>query len=303
VAHTDPARLALIALGEKAPDDEGHVRGCLRCQAELGQLNRVVAVVREAGEADRLETPPPGLWVRIAAAAIATQEDAAAGMASQAGRSGVDPGPDMGRPGGDPGLQHVRSAVDSAPDMARPDGSSGPQHVRLAGQSFPQPAAAPQRPWWRRPALAAAGLAAALAIAAGAWAGARALSRSPGSQSPPRPQAGVVARIALRPLPAFPQWRAANGTAIMAAGPAGQQLTVTLNAPDRAGFYEVWLLARDGHSMISLGDLGPGHHGTFTMPPGVDLGNYSRVDVSLQAFNGSTVHSPASVVRGSLPPA
>jgi len=33
----------------------------------------------------------------------------------------------------------------------------------------------------------------------------------------------------------------------------------------------------------------------------VDLGNnYSRVDVSLQAFNGSTVHARTSVLRGSL---
>jgi hypothetical protein len=37
------------------------------------------------------------------------------------------------------------------------------------------------------------------------------------------------------------------------------------------------------------------------MPPGVDLANYSRIDVSLQPFNGSTLHSRTSVVRGSLP--
>jgi hypothetical protein len=37
------------------------------------------------------------------------------------------------------------------------------------------------------------------------------------------------------------------------------------------------------------------------MSPGVDLGNYSRLDVSLQAYNGSTTHAKASVVRGVLP--
>jgi hypothetical protein len=37
------------------------------------------------------------------------------------------------------------------------------------------------------------------------------------------------------------------------------------------------------------------------MPPGVDLANYSRIDVSLQPFNGSPLHSRTSVVRGSLP--
>ena len=87
----------------------------------------------------------------------------------------------------------------------------------------------------------------------------------------------------------------------MASGPHGRELTVALHAPDRAGFYEVWLLARNGVSMISLGDLGPGHTGRFTMPPGVDLADYSRIDVSLQPFNGSTAHSKTSVVRGSIP--
>jgi anti-sigma-K factor RskA len=77
---------------------------------------------------------------------------------------------------------------------------------------------------------------------------------------------------------------------------------VTLRAPQRPGFYEVWLLARNGVSMISLGDLNASHTGTFTVPPGTDLRNYSRVDVSLQPFDGSTVHVKDSVVRGSLPP-
>ena len=82
-----------------------------------------------------------------------------------------------------------------------------------------------------------------------------------------------------------------------------QVIVVTLHAPRRPGFYEVWLLARDGVSMISLGDLPAGHAGTFTVPPGTDLRDYSRIDVSLQPFNGSTQHSKTSVVRGSLPAA
>ena len=85
---------------------------------------------------------------------------------------------------------------------------------------------------------------------------------------------------------------------------ASQQLmVVTLHAPRQPGFYEVWLLARDGVSMISLGDLNAGHTGTFIIPPGTDLHNYSRLDISLQPFDGSTQHSKTSVVRGSLPAA
>ena len=53
--------------------------------------------------------------------------------------------------------------------------------------------------------------------------------------------------------------------------------------------------------MISLGDLDADHDGTFAVPPGVDLRNYSRIDISLQPFNGSTLHVKTSVVRGSLP--
>jgi anti-sigma-K factor RskA len=87
----------------------------------------------------------------------------------------------------------------------------------------------------------------------------------------------------------------------MESGSAGRQLKVALHAPRRPGFYEVWLLARNGVSMISLGDLGPGHTGRFAMPPGVNLANYSRIDISLQPFNGSTLHSKVSVVRGALP--
>jgi hypothetical protein len=115
------------------------------------------------------------------------------------------------------------------------------------------------------------------------------------------PPTHVVARIELSPLPQFPQWQGTTGTAVMRATAGQQQLVVTLRAPARTGFYEVWLLARDGVSMISLGDLSADHTGTFTMPPGVDLGDYSRIDISLQPFNGSTQHSKTSVVRGSLP--
>jgi hypothetical protein len=117
------------------------------------------------------------------------------------------------------------------------------------------------------------------------------------------PAAHVVARIELSPLPQFPQWQGTTGTAVMRATASQQQLVVTLRAPARPGFYEVWLLARDGVSMISLGDLSSEHTGTFTMPPGVDLRDYSRIDISLQPFDGNTQHSKTSVVRGSLPAA
>jgi hypothetical protein len=154
------------------------------------------------------------------------------------------------------------------------------------------------RPRLRRPrrplAVALAGLAAGLIIGIGATLGLVHLTSTPA----PR----VIAQIELAPLPQFPQWRGAAGTAVMQATTSQPVIVVTLRAPQRPGFYEVWLLARNGVSMISLGDLNASHTGTFTVPPGTDLRNYSRVDVSLQPFDGSTVHVKDSVVRGSLPP-
>ena len=137
--------------------------------------------------------------------------------------------------------------------------------------------------------------AAGIVIGAGAAVGANQLASSP------PPAARAVAQVSLRPLPQFPQWRGASGTAVLRSSSATLALDVSLRAPDRSGFYEVWLLGRDGVSMISLGDLPDAHTGTFSIPPGTDLRFYSRIDVSLQPFNGSPVHSKASVVRGSLP--
>jgi len=156
------------------------------------------------------------------------------------------------------------------------------------------PTRQPRLAWPRgRLASAMAGLAAGVIIGIGGGIGVAQVS-----QAPP---ARVVARIELSPLPQFPQWQGATGTAVMRSTASQQEIVITLRAPARPGFYEAWLLARDGVSMISLGDLSAEHTGTFTVPSGVDLRDYSRIDISLQPFDGSTQHSKASVVRGSLP--
>ena len=148
----------------------------------------------------------------------------------------------------------------------------------------------------RRPLVTAlAGLAAGLIIGIGGTIGVAQLTSAPATR--------VVAQVQLSPLPQFPQWHGSSGTAVMRSSASQQVITVTLDAPPRPGFYEVWLLARNGVSMISLGELNADHTGTFTIPPGTDLRNYSRIDVSLQPFNGVTVHARTSVVRGSLPAA
>jgi hypothetical protein len=266
VSHTDPEILALRALGETAgtAHDAEHAASCARCQAELARLAAVVRLARDADRAETLQAPPPPVWDRIAAAT---------GVSVPLGKPAMN--------GSSPNGSSAPPESSTAPGT--PHDSRGPRRRPLA--AWPR----------RRLASAVAGLAAGLIIGIGGGVGVAQLT-----QAPPAP---VVARIELSPLPQFPQWQGTTGTAVMRSTASQQELVVTLRAPARPGFYEVWLLARDGVSMISLGDLSADHTGTFIMPPGVDLRDYSRIDVSLQPFNGSTQHSKASVVRGSLPAA
>jgi Anti-sigma-K factor rskA len=250
VSHTDPEILALRALGETAgtAHDAEHAGSCAHCQAELARLTEVVRLARDEGPGETLETPPPQVWDRIAAAV-----------------------------GTSPALNGAASHVAPAERPAAP-------------------AKAPRVAWPRRRlAGTLAGLAAGLIIGVGGTAGVAQLTKAPATR--------LVAQIELSPLPQFPQWQGTTGTAVMRATASQQEIAVTLRAPARPGFYEVWLLAANGVSMISLGDLSASHAGTFTVPPGVDLRDYSRIDISLQPFNGSTQHAKASVVRGSLPAA
>ena len=279
MSHTDPEILALRALGETAgaPDDAGHIETCRACRAELARLSEVVQVARRDGPLEALATPPPQLWDRIAAAVA----PATANGTAPAPAADLEPavnGTRVAVPAADgtPGLP-FRPPTPSRRPAARPSRAEGCAPAGAAG----------------RLATALAGLAAGLIIGVGGTAGIVQLTRAPAAQ--------VVAQIELSPLPAFPQFQGTTGTAVMRATASQQLMAVTLHAPSRPGFYEVWLLARNGVSMISLGDLNADHTGTFVIPPGTDLSNYSRIDISLQPFNGSTAHSKASVVRGSLP--
>lgn len=273
MSHTDPEILALRALGETAGTaaDAEHAASCAHCRTELARLTAVVRLARDAEPGETLQTPPPQLWDRIAAAVGTSPTLNARGLNGSA----TPPVPTAPTIPAEP----AGSEAPTAPEGGR---GSRPGHPRLA--------------WPRgRLASAMAGLAAGVIIGIGGGIGVAQVS-----QAPP---ARVVARIELSPLPQFPQWQGATGTAVMRSTASQQEIVITLRAPARPGFYEAWLLARDGVSMISLGDLSAEHTGTFTVPAGVDLRDYSRIDISLQPFDGSTQHSKASVVRGSLPPA
>ena len=250
MSHTDPEILALRALGETAGTaaDAEHAETCPHCRAEVARLAGIVELARAEGAAERLQTPPPRVWDRIAAAAGA-------------------------------GEPPVAADGNGAPAPA----ARGPRSRRDSRARWPR----------GRLATGLAGLAAGLIIGIGGTAGIAQLTKAPATR--------VVAQVELLPLPTSGPFGDATGTAVMRAADRQQLMAVTLHAPRAPGFYEVWLLARDGVSMVSLGDLNASQTGTFIIPPGTDLRNYSRIDISLQPFNGSTQHSKTSVVRGSLP--
>ncbi|MDA8319610.1 MAG: anti-sigma factor [Actinomycetota bacterium] len=273
MSHLDPELLSLIALGEPCGAAEtAHLTACAQCASEVDELRSVVALARVAGPGDRLESPPPGLWLSIAAEA------------------GVRPDPGF-RMAADPAA--VAAAIASPDVVASPDTARRPERDRRSAAAR-RAGPGRGRGWQRRWRLAAATGLAGLVLGVG---GTLAVHELTGPAHP-----AALVQVALRPLPQFPQWSGASGTATMTADAAGRHLSVTLKAPRKPGFYEVWLLARNGVSMISLGDLGPAHTGEFTIPPGVNLHNYSRIDISLQQFNGSPLHSRTSVVRGALLP-
>jgi Anti-sigma-K factor rskA len=150
----------------------------------------------------------------------------------------------------------------------------------------------PRRVRWRRPVIAA--VAAGVILGAGSAVAAEQLATRPAVTT-------VLGQTTLRALPQFPQWRDASATAVLRQGPLGRTLAITLHAGEAPGFFEVWLLGRDGVKMISLGDLDSARGGQFALPPGANLSFYSRIDISLQPFDGSPLHSRISVVRGALP--
>jgi len=90
------------------------------------------------------------------------------------------------------------------------------------------------------------------------------------------------------------------GTAELVTDRAGLQVRV--NAPGlpatTSTAYEVWLFGDDGR-MVSLGTLADGT-GSFTVPEGIDTGQYRTVDISDEPPDGNPAHSGISLIRGTF---
>ncbi len=108
----------------------------------------------------------------------------------------------------------------------------------------------------------------------------------------------AVAAAALDPL----DDRGATGEARAVERPDGSRvLELDLSAADPDdGFYEVWLIDEAVEDMYSLGVVRGGGEIALEVPPGVDLGEFPVVDVSLEPLDGDPLHSGVSVARGVL---
>jgi hypothetical protein len=114
----------------------------------------------------------------------------------------------------------------------------------------------------------------------------------------PTQNAEVLMATTLEPLPG----NAVVGDAAIEQTAQGAVLSVHVpELPASDGYYEVWLLTPDVSNMISVGVLGGDNQGTFPLPPNLDLGEFSVVDISREKFDGDATHSSDSVVRGELP--
>jgi hypothetical protein len=91
-----------------------------------------------------------------------------------------------------------------------------------------------------------------------------------------------------------------DGSAEVYCADEGRSLRVTTaRLPLTEGFYEVWLYSPSTTIMVPIGALGEDGTGSFTLPPGMDLGDFHIVDVSHQQFNGNPAHDQ-SVLQGPL---
>jgi hypothetical protein len=173
------------------------------------------------------------------------------------------------------------------------DARSGPDTV-------PDPAPLPARQAGRRSRrtlLGAAAAAAVVGLAAGIGIG---LGLAPDPAPPPEP----APLVRLGPV-GFAD-AAATGTVAMVERNGDQKMVMALRGvTDLAGgdYLEAWLMDATGTRLLSLGALarhGEEFRGEFTVPAGLPAGEFDRVDVSAERFDGNPGHSSVSLLRGDL---
>lgn len=288
--HLHDDALTLLALGEEATEEErAHLEACPRCSADLGSFRRVVSAARLAG------------------ASTADDDASTAGATGAAGQTSTLQAPDSSvwenihrelnldeelKP--DP-LSAPVAARASAPP-ASPSASSSAAASSNASSSIAAAGAgspvsfldAARRRRRRTAAWSAAAAAAVVVAAAGTWGALGTFG------SDPKPVA--IASVELSPLASYSD----TGRAVVDELADGKrELVVTASSDAAQGFREVWLLAPDATSMVSLGTM-EGTEGHFVLPQDLDLSKYPVVDISDEPYDGDPAHSGDSILRGQL---
>lgn len=255
----------MLALGEAPSDTESaHLGGCPRCTAELDALRRAVGAARSATPGDApLATPPDEVW---------------AGISAELGLTFDGPEPVAPSMAGEQERHSRHEQYDWHSRHEQYDRhSQSDQHSETARRI-------------RRPLTRAAVALAACAALLGAAAGSGATWWLSDHDRP------AVAGPAEPLKPLIP---AAVGSVRLGDTAGHRKLDITVHGlPKTSGYFEVWLMDRNHKKLISMGVLGPDGHAVLPVPDNVDLSDYTVVDVSAQAYNGSPAHSGRSIVRG-----
>lgn len=260
--HVSDDVLALLALGEQAGTDaeRAHVAGCELCTDEVASLADVVGLARGGDAA--LVPPSAQVWDRVAA------ELGLATTGTPVTETAATP---------EPTSAEAATAEQTAAEPTTPSRLATDPVVLVPRRRRP-------RSWGWIAGAAAAGL-----VIGGIGVG-WALTRDDRSAS-------VVASATLEPLPG---WDASGSAKVETQRDGTRVLVVDVDeAHLEDGFREVWLLTPDVKGLVSVGTL-DGTSGRFDLPAGLDLDEYSVVDVSQEPFDGNPAHSGDSIVRGAL---
>lgn len=260
--HCDPTTLALIGIGEAPPTeyDAEHLLTCAQCQAEVASFTHVATVGRSITVDDQPVAPPASVWENIQAVVSA------------------EPAQD-------------------ADDAETPSGSTGNSRQAATGAAAAEPTSIDdfrnrrKRSKWL-PLVAAAAVGALLggSVIAGV------VSSGDSQQAPT-----VLASGTLGPLPDGADQQTTGKARLER---AGDQYVLQVSAnqlPAASGFFEVWMMNPATSGLVAVGSLNANQsEASFAIPEGLQLAEYTTVDISDEPFDGVPGHSAVSVLRGEL---
>ncbi|MDR6907155.1 hypothetical protein J2X63_002863 [Agromyces sp. 3263] len=271
MGHIEPDDLATLALDGVRPegDTRAHLDTCDACRAEYEALARTVELGRTGAPRRGLQAPPSSVWAAIHEELSLAPELAADPLAADAvAEDALAPAP-------------------PEPIAAPPTDATRPAEEPPTATVTPLRGRRAQRWWPVAAAAAAVGIVAGIAIGAGV---------SGGFGTRPTPQT-VVATAA---LDAFPGWSATGSAKLEEDDDGVRSIVVDLDAEvPSTDVREVWLIRSDASGLVSLGLL-EGATGRFVVPDGIDLDEFTLVDVSAEPVDGDPAHSGDSIVRGEL---